>query len=82
MKLPTISLAFYNTHGAIASIEGEDMEEVCVAVHSATRNPAIICGLAAQRLRKLADAFDRLATMDDPFKPATQRAAAKAAPQP
>ena len=71
-----IYLARYNTTGAIAAIENED-DDSDVTVHIARYNPdpRAACIHAATRLRELADAFDRLSVMEDPFKESTQIAA-------
>jgi len=46
-------------------------------VFKSKKDPAEVCALAATKLRELADAFDRLATMPDPFQEKTQKKAMK-----
>lgn len=71
-----IRLARWNSVGAVAGLANEDHDSVDVVLHKSKQNPKAICLEAAKRLRKLADAFERLSEMDNPFKEATQRAAA------
>lgn len=79
MAKAKIRLAMWNSRGAVASISDGDMDDVDIVLQKVNRDPTKICTEAANRLRKLADDFDRLATMDDPFKEKTQREAAKVA---
>ena len=78
MAVLGISLARYNSGGICASINDED-DEVCIAVKSRSQNASGVCRDAAKRLRLLADAFDLLAGLDDPFKGKTHQAALAAA---
>lgn len=72
-----IHLARWNRVGVVAGVENEGGESVDVVLHKSTCNPKSICLEAARRLRKLADDFERLSAMEEPFKAATQRAAAR-----
>lgn len=74
-----IWLSLYNDKGAVAGIGGSDLKEVDIVLHKGKRDPKAICLEAAKRLRKLADDFERLSVMDEPFRESTQREAAKAA---
>jgi hypothetical protein len=77
-----IALAKYNWEGLHASIESEDgMDDICIHMNECTEDAETVCRVAANRLRLLANAFDILATMDDPCKPATHDAALAAAKQ-
>ena len=69
----------WNSKGAVAEIEDDDMNSIEIALNKDRQNPKAICTEAARRLRKLADDFDRLALMEEPFKAKTQLAAAKVA---
>lgn len=74
MAKPRIKLALWNDEGAVASIE-DNMEDVDIVLHKTNRDPKVICLKAAKRLRKLADDFERLANMENPFKEETQKKA-------
>ena len=78
----SIVLAKYNWEGLHASIEDDDeMDDICIHVDKCTDDAEAVCRIAAKRLRLLADAFDILATMDDPCRPVTRDAALAAARQ-
>ena len=79
MPKARIRLAMWNSQGAVAGIEDDDMNDIDLVLHKSRQDPKAICKEAAKRLRRLADDFDRLATMDEPFKEKAQRAAAKVA---
>lgn len=79
MAKTKIRLALWNDKGAVAGIEDGDMNDVDIVLHKGKRDAKAICLEAAKRLRKLADDFERLSEMDEPFKETTQRAATKAA---
>lgn len=70
-----IGLAMYNSNGATAFLEDDEGKTINVLTHSERRNPKQICRLSAKKLRSLADAFDRLAEMDEPFKEKTHKRA-------
>ena len=78
MPKARIRLAMWNSNGAVAGIEDDDMN-VDIVLHKSRQEPKAICKEAAKQLRRLADDFERLATMDEPFKEKTQRAAEKVA---
>ena len=77
----SIELCGYNNDGLYAGIADGGLNEVPVVINARTRNVESVCRQAAQRLRLLADAFDALATMDDPRTEKSHRAALKAARQ-
>jgi hypothetical protein len=79
MPKARIRLAMWNSQGAVAGIEDDDMNDINLVLHKSRQDPKAICKEAAKRLRRLADDFDRLSTMDEPFKEKTQRVAAKVA---
>jgi len=81
MKKPKarIRLARWNFNGAVAGIEGDGMNDIDLVIHKSKQNPNSICKEAANILRRLADDFERLATMDEPFKEKTQRSVRTAA---
>ncbi len=72
-----ISLSLWNDCGAVAAIEDDDMNSVDIYLATDSQDATTACQVAAMRLRKLADAFDRLATMDDPFTSKAHRRAMK-----
>ena len=74
-----IRLARWNSQGAVAGINDDDMNDIVLVLNKSKQDPNAICKEAANRLRQLADGFDRLSTMDDPFKEKTQFAAMKEA---
>lgn len=74
-----IQLLLLGDKGAVAGISDRDFNNVDIVVHKRKRNPKAICTEAAKSLRKLADDFERLSEMDEPFKEKTQRKAAKVA---
>ena len=76
----SIWLAKLNLEGITAEIINEDEDnQVPVYSEDFTDDVEFVCRHAADRLRLLADAFDCLATMSDPFKEKTQQAAMAAA---
>lgn len=75
-----VILGKLNSNGIYAAIHsGKD--DLTVYEHFSRRTVERACRESAKRLRLLADAFDILATMDDPFKIKTQNAAMAAARQ-
>lgn len=72
-----IALSLWNDEGSVAQIEDDDMNTVDVYLSESSADPVATCQKAANKLRRLADAFDRLATMDNPYKESTQRRAMK-----
>lgn len=72
-----IRLALFGDTGAVASVENSDMDIVDIVTNGKRRDPQAMCIKAAARLRKLANDFERLSTMESPFKEKTQRAAEK-----
>lgn len=74
MTKPTIYLAQVASKGSVARIE-EGAGFVELVSFKSKKDPAEVCALAATKLRELADAFDRLATMPDPFQEKTQKKA-------
>lgn len=72
-----IALSLWNDEGSVAQIEDGDMNTVDVYLAENSQNPTATCQKAAKKLRQLADAFDQLATMQDPYKESTQRLAMK-----
>ena len=72
-----ISLMHYNDRGAVAAIDDGDMDRVQIVLSQTKRDAPSICAEAAKRLRKLADAFERLAEADDPFTDKAQKQAMK-----
>ena len=77
MTKPTIYLARVNEKGSVAAIQCED-QTIDLVSFKGKKDPAEVCALAATKLRELADAFDRLAAMPDPFNEKTQKKAMKA----
>lgn len=71
-----ISLAIYNEHGCTASIENE-MGNVTLATNKTSKCPKACCKKAAERLRKLANAFEELAKSSSPFTEKEQNKAMK-----
>jgi len=71
----SIGLSRYSTKGFCAWIQGQDGD--CLDVHDdrCTDDAGAVCRQAAEELRLLADAFDALATMDNPCTPGAQKAA-------
>jgi hypothetical protein len=76
-----ITLGRYNSDGIYAAIEDSESNDLTVYSHRSRRNVEKTCREAAKRLRLLADAYDALATMDEPLKIKTQNAAMAAARQ-
>jgi len=76
-----ITLGKYNSDGIYAAVEDSESNDLTVYLHQSRRNVERACREAAKRLRLLADAYDALATMDEPFKIKTQNAAMAAARQ-
>lgn len=82
MTMENISIALmkYNSSGICTCLENEeDMESIEVHVDPCTTDHKAVCVETASRLRVLADAFERLSVMDDPFRESTQEAALDAA---
>ena len=77
MSKPTIYLAHVAPKGSVAGLTS-DSGHIDICVFKSKKDPAEVCALAATKLRELADAFDRLATMPDPFQEKTQKKAMKA----
>jgi hypothetical protein len=78
----SIYLAKLNRDGITAEIIDEDEDDQLeIFSNYVTDDVEFMCRHAADRLRLLADAFDCLATMSDPFKEKTQQAAMAAAKQ-
>ena len=77
MTKPTIYLARVNDKGSVAAIQCEEQAIDLISFKS-KKDPAEVCALAATKLRELADAFDRLAVMPDPFQEKSQKKAMKA----
>jgi hypothetical protein len=75
MAKPKIRLSLWNSDGAVAGIEDDDMGSIDLVLHKSRQDAKTICKAARDKLRRLADAFDRLSAMDDPFKEKTQREA-------
>lgn len=68
-----ISLAMLNDKGAVASLtDSRNADSIDIIKHRSKRNVKIICVEAAEQLRKLADAFERLSESDEPWKEKTQ----------
>lgn len=63
----------------MASVGDGDLHNIDIVSCKSTKDPVSICLEAARRLRKLADDFERLSAIDEPFKEKTQRAIIKAA---
>ena len=63
--------------GRVASIHIDGTSVDILSIKS-NKDPAEVCAQAAANLRKLADAFDRLATMPEPFQEKTHKKAMKA----
>lgn len=76
-----VTLGKLNSNGIYAAIENGEGNDLAVYEHFSRRTVERACRESAKRLRLLADAFDILATMDDPFKIKTQNAAMAAARQ-
>lgn len=68
-----ISLAKFNGTGTHAAIEDKDGHACCLVEDESQSNPQVACNRAAAELRLLADRFDELAKLEDPFKATTQR---------
>ena len=79
MTQPKISLSFLNDHGAIASIEDDDMNDVAIYQSYTNKSAKTACTQAAKRLRILAKAFENLALMDKPFTESAHVAAMRQA---
>lgn len=77
MAKPTIYLARVNDKGSVAAIQCEDQTTDLVSFKG-KKDPVEVCAQAAVKLRELADAFDRLAVMPDPFQEKAQKKAMKA----
>ena len=77
MAKPTIYLAQVAPKGIVARVEdgGQSIELV---MFKSKKDPAEVCSQAATKLRELADAFDRLATMPEPFQEKSHKKAMKA----
>ncbi len=76
-----ITMGELNSRGIYAAIEDGERNDVAVYEDNSRISVERACRESAKRLRLLADAFDILATMDDPFKIKTQNAAMAAARQ-
>jgi hypothetical protein len=73
-----ITVRKYNDKGSVAKlIDDEDNQELTLFTLKTSRQPKRLCQKSAAKLRKLADAFDRLAEMQNPFNESTQREAMK-----
>lgn len=71
-----IELSLYGDRGAHASIiDDKKHDAIKIAGSSIKQAPRGLCLQAAHRLRRLAEAFERLAEMPEPFKEVTQRSA-------
>lgn len=77
MAKPTIYLARLNEKGSVASITS-DSGNVDLVSFKSKKDPVEVCAQAAAKLRALADSFDRLAAMSDPFNEKSQKKAMKA----
>ena len=75
-----VTLGKLNSNGIYAAIDSGE-NDLTVYEHFSRRTVERACRESAKRLRLLADAFDILATMDDPFRIKTQNAAMAAARQ-
>ena len=75
MTRTKIRLSKWNAKGAMAEITDGCMDCVSIVGHRQKQDAKSICEEAASVLRGLADAFDRLSVMEDPFKEKTQKAA-------
>jgi hypothetical protein len=73
-----VTLGKLNSNGIYAAIDSGE-NDLTVYEHFSRRSVERACRESAKRLRLLADAFDILATMDEPFKTKTQNAAIAAA---
>jgi hypothetical protein len=76
MSKPTIYFSSVPPKGSVAGLTSES-GHIDLLVFKSKKDPAEVCALAATKLRELADAFDRLATMPDPFQEKTQKKAMK-----
>ncbi len=76
-----ITLGKFNDNGIYAAIEDYESNDLTVYLDHSKRNVQKACRESAKRLRMLADAYDVLATMDDPLMIKTQNAAMSAARQ-
>lgn len=79
MSRLSITMGKLNSRGIYAAIENSERDDLTVYENNFRSNAKRACRESAKRLRLLADAFDILATMDDPFKIKTQNAAMAAA---
>lgn len=77
MAKVSIRLAILNSTGSVASIEDNEGNMIDLVIRENRRDAKSICLKASEKLRKLADDFERLSVMEDPFKEKTQRAASK-----
>lgn len=73
-----IRLSKLNVTGAIAEIEADGGDTVTIVRYRNRQDAERICCEAAGRLRKLADSFERLAGMENPFHEKSHRAACRA----
>ena len=65
-----IELSQFNSDGASAGLVDSEDNYLAV-VEGMSYNAKSACKKAAERLRKAAERFDKLATMDNPFNEAT-----------
>lgn len=71
----SIALTEYKSNGLCAYIEKEGAGSLDLYIDTYSENAEEVCAMAARRLRRLADAFDRLSKMENPCNPGTQKAA-------
>jgi hypothetical protein len=71
-----ICLYGWNITGSGASIKDDEGNNIVLATRN-RRLPKQVCQKSATKLRELADAFDRLAEMENPWNEKTQREAMK-----
>lgn len=71
----SVALCEYDSNGLCAYIEKEGEGSLDLYIDTYSENAEEVCAMAARRLRRLADAFDRLGKMKDPCNPDTQKEA-------
>jgi hypothetical protein len=74
MKL-NIQLAVWNNKGTSASIVNKEGDSIQIGLKKTPGKADEVCRKAAEDLRSLADAFDRLAASENPFQEKAQKQA-------